>query len=193
MDNFWTQHVSFYLDGTGFAHKTNHLDQARALKGRLWRKKSEGLTIGCTGKGHKEGTGGRVLKLMVAISYGKGVIVCEPYDKMYGKYFSNFIDKNFDTMFKLADKGDSRIWIQDGNPFQNSADARAVMSRARCELPKIPACSPDLNPIKSLQSDVSNAKERCDITQNNKGKLQRISAKSYKYDGIDLPLNILTI
>ena len=45
------------------------------------------------------GTGGRVLKLMVAISYGKGVIVCEPYEKMCGKYFSNFIDRNFDIMF----------------------------------------------------------------------------------------------
>ncbi len=88
-DNFWTQHVSFYLDGTGFAHKTNLLDQARAPKGRIWQKKSEGLTFGCTGKGRKEGTG-----------YGKGVIVCEPYEKMCGKYFSNFIDRNFDTMFK---------------------------------------------------------------------------------------------
>ncbi len=47
------------------------------------------LTFGCTGKGRKEGTG-----------YGKGVIVCEPYEKMCGKYFSNFIDRNFDTMFK---------------------------------------------------------------------------------------------
>ncbi len=149
-DNFWTQHVSFYLDGTGFAHKTNPLDQARAPKGRIWRKKSEGLTFGCTGKGRKEGTGGRVLKLMVAISYGKGVIVCEPYEKMCGKYFSNFIDRNFDMMFKLADKGDSRIWIQDGDPSQNSADAKAAMSRARCELLKIPPRSPDLNPIENL-------------------------------------------
>lgn len=30
--NFWTDHVSFYLDGTGFAHKTNPLDQAKAPK-----------------------------------------------------------------------------------------------------------------------------------------------------------------
>lgn len=149
-DNFWTHHVSFYLDGTGFAHKTNPLDQARAPTGRTWRKKSEGLTIGCTGKGRKEGTGGRVLKLMVAISYGKGVIACEPYEKMCGKYFSDFIDRNFDTMFKIADKGECRFWVQDGDPSQNSAEARAAMSRARCELFKIPPRSPDLNPIENL-------------------------------------------
>ena len=85
--NFWTDHVSFYLDGTGFAYKTNPLDQAKAPKGRTWRKKSEGLKLGCTGKGRKEGTGGRVLKLMVAISYDKGIVVCEPCKKCVGHIF----------------------------------------------------------------------------------------------------------
>ena len=98
--NFWTDHVSFYLDGAGFAYKTNPLDQAKAPKGRTWRKKSEGLKLGCTGKGRKEGTGGRVLKLMVAISYDKGIVVCEPYEKMCGTYFSDFIDRNFESMLK---------------------------------------------------------------------------------------------
>ena len=56
------------------------LDQARAPKGRVWRKRSEGLTQGCLAKGSKSGAGGRVAKLMVAISYGKGVVVCERYD-----------------------------------------------------------------------------------------------------------------
>lgn len=41
----------------GFKHT---LDQACAPKGRMWRKKSEGLAFGCTGKGRKEGTGGHV-------------------------------------------------------------------------------------------------------------------------------------
>ena len=54
---------------------------------------SNGLKIGCTVKGRKEGTGGQVLKVMIAISYGKGVILCEPYKKMSGSAFENFIDK----------------------------------------------------------------------------------------------------
>ena len=33
-----------------------------------------------------------MLKLVVAISYGKDVSICEPYKKMSGAYFSIFID-----------------------------------------------------------------------------------------------------
>ena len=40
----WTDSVAFYLDDVSFVYKTNPLDQARAPKGRVWRKRSEGLT-----------------------------------------------------------------------------------------------------------------------------------------------------
>ena len=49
------------------------------LKHKYGEKKSEGLAHGCITKGQKEGTGGKVLRLLVAISYDKGVICCEPY------------------------------------------------------------------------------------------------------------------
>ena len=76
-----------------------------------------------------------MLKLMVAISHRKGVIICEPYKKMTGAYFSNSIDRNFNTMFQTADKGNCHIWVQDGDPSQNSALA---MSRADSTLLKLP-------------------------------------------------------
>ena len=41
------------------------MDQARAPQGRIWRKASEG----CLAKGSKAGTGGRLVKMIVAISY----------------------------------------------------------------------------------------------------------------------------
>ena len=66
--DLWTQEIAFYLDGTGFAYKTNPLDQARAPRARIWRKRCEGLDLGCTAKGRKTGTGGKTVKLMVAIS-----------------------------------------------------------------------------------------------------------------------------
>jgi len=56
----WTDSVAFYLDGVSFIYKTNPLDQARAPKGRVWRKKSQGLTRGCLAKGSKSGAGGKV-------------------------------------------------------------------------------------------------------------------------------------
>ena len=55
--------------------KTNPLDQARAPKAREWRKKNEGLEIGCTAKGKKEGSVNS--NFMVGISYNGGVVLCE--------------------------------------------------------------------------------------------------------------------
>ena len=61
----WTTKIGFYLDATSYTFKTNPLDQAHAPKGRIWRKPSEGMAIGCLAKGRKEGTGGKYVKLIV--------------------------------------------------------------------------------------------------------------------------------
>jgi hypothetical protein len=146
-DEFWCRDVAFYLDGVSFVFKTNPLGQARAPRSRVYRKPSEGLV--CTSKGRKEGTGGRYAKMVVAISHGKGVIMCEPYEKMHGAYFANFIDTHFDNMFTTADK-DTNLFVQDGDPSQNSALAKAAMTRTRAQLLSIPARSPDINPIENM-------------------------------------------
>ena len=67
--------VAFYLDGASFHYKRNQANQARAPQGRVWRRACEGLIQESTAKGCKEESGGRILRLMVAISYGEGVIV----------------------------------------------------------------------------------------------------------------------
>ena len=110
--------MSFYSESTAFGHKTNPFDQA----------KSDGLHVGRTSEGCKKGTGGRALRLMAAISYGKGVMACEPYEKMCGAYFANFMDMNFPRMFEEAAKGGECIFIQDGDPSQISAVAKNAMS-----------------------------------------------------------------
>ena len=43
----------------------------------MTRKDDEGLAFGCSAKGSHCGTGGRVAKFMVAITYREGVILCE--------------------------------------------------------------------------------------------------------------------
>ena len=100
----WTEGIAFYLDGTGFTYERNPLDQARTPKARVWRNKSEGLAPGCIAKA-------AVLRLMVAISYNRGVICCEPYEKMNGRSFAAFIDTHFDRLFAAADKGFSRMFF----------------------------------------------------------------------------------
>ena len=65
----------------------------------------------------KTGTGGRMVKLMVAISFDKGVVICKTYEKLDGCYFASFIDENFESMFSVADKSALRLWVQDGDPI----------------------------------------------------------------------------
>ena len=77
---FFTQHIAFYLDGITFVHKYNPMNEAEKLKARIWRKKGEGLCV--TTKGTKELAGGRRLHLMVAVAYGKDVVLCQPYEML---------------------------------------------------------------------------------------------------------------
>ena len=73
----WMDTIAFYLDGVSLIYKTNPMDQSRTPKGKVWRKKSKGLNQGCLAKGSKVETGGKVAKMVVAITHGEGVIICE--------------------------------------------------------------------------------------------------------------------
>ena len=57
--------MAFNLDGVSLFYKRNPADQARAPKGHIWQKKCEGLSLGCTAKGSKEGSGGKVVEVEV--------------------------------------------------------------------------------------------------------------------------------
>ena len=99
--SFWTDKISFYLNGVSFAHKQNPLDEAHTPKGRIYSKRSEEHDQHCTAKGSIVGTGGNTAKFIVSISYKKGVVLgCEQYEHMNGLFFSNFVEKHFtETLF----------------------------------------------------------------------------------------------
>ena len=120
------------------------------LEQEYGEKKSEGLADGCITKGRKGGTGGKVLRLLVAISYDKGVICCEPYEHMTGGNFAAFVDQHFHRLFQLAGKGNSRLWMQDGDPSQNSALAKAATARVNSTVIKLQPRSPDLHVIENV-------------------------------------------
>ena len=140
--------IAFHFDGTAFTHKRNPVDQARAPQRRIWKKKNEGLANGCISKCRKKDTGGNLNKLVC--SYDKGVICCGPYERLCGTYFESFIDQHFERLFQVAGKGDRPLWIQDGDPSENSALARAAMQRVHSKLIKLPPQSPDLNPMENI-------------------------------------------
>ncbi len=147
----WQTTIAFYFDAVGFVYKRNPRDQALAPSGKVWRTTSEGLVHGCTAKGQACGTGGNYVKLCVAISYDKGVICSQKYEKMDGKFFAGFLLENFEAMVLAAGKN-SRVGIQDNDPSQNSGLAKEAMKKVGSDLLSIPPRSPDMNPIENVFS-----------------------------------------
>ena len=66
--------------------------------------------------------------------------------KMTGKYFKDYINQKFETVFQKADQSPYKLWTQDGCPCQNSNAAKSDMMQSGA----IPPRSPDINPIKNL-------------------------------------------
>ena len=148
-DEFWRTGISFYLDGKGFQYKRNPYDQARAPGAREWRKRGEGLKFNCTAKGKKEG--GINVNFMVAISYGKGVVLCEQYDgTITGKKNAAIVKSSFPKAFKKSSNPKGKRFLMDGCPRQNSKMARRSIQKVGGLVFKIPPRSPDLNPIENF-------------------------------------------
>ena len=108
---FWNEHISFYMDAKGFQFKTNPLDQARAPSAREWRKKGEGLHI--TAKGKKEGAVNA--NFMVGITYGKGVILCEQFKgAINGDRMVKVVEPSFENAFEKSIAPRDKRFLMDG-------------------------------------------------------------------------------
>jgi len=148
---FWKDDVCFYLDAVSFVHKYNPYAQAIVTGSHIWRMRNEGLAPGCTTKGHHVGSGGRTIKFFVAISYDVGVIFCHEYESLSGKSFHDMIVNHFETIFVNSKKTHScKLFLQDGDPSQNSALAKKALECIKAKKLSIPPQSPDLNPIENV-------------------------------------------
>jgi len=146
----WTDEICFNLDGLSFWYKTNPVAEVKTPRGKIWRKRNEGLNPSCTAKGCHTGSGGKVVKMFVAISFGKGVIFCEQYEKCDGNYFANFIRRNFRKLFRASGKMHSRLFVQDNCPIQNCAKARLALKAVGAKLSAFPPRSCDLLVIENV-------------------------------------------
>ena len=88
--------------------------------------------------------------MFVAISYGKGVIFCEQYEKCGRDYFANFIRRNFRKLFRVSGKTHLRRFVQNNCPIQNCAKARQVMKAVGAKLFAFPPRSCDLLAIENV-------------------------------------------
>ena len=97
--------------------------------------------------GGKVESGGKVVRAIVPISYGKGAVACHQYDKLDGAHFAKFVQDNSKNMFKLANKNWSRLFVQDNCLVQISSLARRALRDKRAKQLKLPPRSGDIHCI----------------------------------------------
>ena len=160
--DFWMKDNAFYLAGVGFAFKPNPAGEASAMSSLTCQKPNKGLAI--ITKGRKEGSGGKMANFFVAISHGNGVVMCHHHDwKITGDNFARW-EKWISTAPQLPPRRMSE---------KKFKGCRKAWTRKGYEMVKIPACSPDLNPIENFFHLVR-TKMRSDAIQNN------ITKETYK-------------
>ena len=90
--------------------------------------------------------------LFVAISLGKGICYCKHCEKLSGKLFTEFIENNFLEVFKSSCNATGNVFVQDGDPSQNSKAAKTALGKINAVQFSISPRSPDLNPTENAFS-----------------------------------------
>ena len=113
-------------------------------------KTTRGPSLWLHSKGSHCGTGGRVAKFMVALSYGKGEVLCNQYETLNRQYFKSLMEQEFPRMFRVCNKARPRLFMQDNDPSQNSALARTAWRRLGAKLVPLPPRSGDIHFIENI-------------------------------------------
>jgi len=107
------------------------------------------------------------LNFMVAISYGRGVVLCERYyGNITGEKFAKIVKEKFPEAFANSANPRGKRVLQDNYPKQNSAAAKKAIYDVHGKIFTVPARSPDLNCIENFFALVGR-KLRNDSIQNN--------------------------
>lgn len=79
-------------------------------------------------------------------------MLCQPYEKLNGCFFAQFIRKHFNITFvKAGPKAQSkRIFVMDNDPSQTSKKAMDALHNIEAELHHLPSRSQDLNPPENI-------------------------------------------
>ena len=126
------------MDGVSFIFKRKPNYDASVPKEKIWRKRSEGLRL--TSKGSKNLPEGKRLHFLVAISFNRGVVLAKDYERMNGKYFSDFVRSDLIQLFSPG--GQQKWFVVDNDPSQRSKAARKAINDSGATLFEIPPRSP---------------------------------------------------
>ena len=135
----WTRGISMYVDGVGFAYKSNPYLHSKTPGAREWRSKNEGLEF--TTKGKKEGE----------VQVNAGVVLCErSIGRMNRKNYVSIVRRCFRRALKKTMSPKAKPILVDGDPSQNSKVVMADIQQINGKFFRIPARSPDRNPTENL-------------------------------------------
>ena len=78
-------------------------------------------------------------------------MLCEQYfGKISGEMFVDFIHKHFKEAFEKSNNPKAKLFLQDGDPSQNSRKVNKSMQKVEAKKLNIPTQRPDINPIKNV-------------------------------------------
>ena len=104
--------------------------------------------------------------------------------KLNGQYFTNFVRRNFKTIFSLSCYPEGNLFLQEGDPSQNSKLSKTEMTSCGVQLLAIPPRSPDINPM--IGQDLSRQAVEQNITRES---FESFSAR-VKKTLMDFPIKI---
>ena len=79
------------------------------------------------------------------------MVLCEQYHgKLNGQSFANFVRELFPGLFHNSSNPKGKLFLQDGDPSQNSKKAKEAIHGMGAHKFSIPPRSPDMNPIENI-------------------------------------------
>ena len=95
--------------------------------------------------------GGIFVNFMIGIAYGKGAVLCERWmGTMTEEKFATIVKRCFSKAFQKSANPKGKLFLMDGCSRQNSKAAMREIDKLGAKVFKIPARSPDLNPIENV-------------------------------------------
>ena len=107
------------------------------------------------------------MKVFVANAYGHGAVLCEQYEEqLTGQFCANFVREHFENAFENSSNLRGKLFLQDGDPSQNSLKAKNAIFDIGARMFSIPSRSPDINPIENFFHLVKKQLNRDALKQN---------------------------
>ena len=107
--------------------------------------RNEGLNVGCTTKGAKEGC--KQVKFLVGMAHNVGIVLCkERTQPMSGTYYAELVLEAFPTAFERTMNPRGKRVLLDGDPSENSRREKQALDQIGASVfnpPKVTRSQPN--------------------------------------------------